>query len=312
MHPYRVTHLHRRAYRDTGDADRRLQVRRTGDEHHLGTALPRRFGKGETGLAGSGVGDVAYRIDRLLRRAGGDDHRLAAQDGRPPQRGGHGLDHGCGGEAPAQLVRGAVRLRHAGVTQAHPGVTQALYVLLHQRMLVFGGTRGAGEHRRGRRGVQQHGAHERLVGPTGRRLGDQRRGCGHHHQAVGACNQIVQGMEVLRAQASVQVAGHDHVAIDEAAEGQGRHESLGLGTEHHPHAGAGALQGAQYLDGRRRQRPAANAKQDGFVLQHDEISRLTRRCSGVVGSAPGRRAGCGGARRGQWPSTPPAPRQSNR
>ena len=75
-------------------------------------------------------------------------------------------------------------------------------------------------------------------------------------------------MKVLRPHAAIQVTRHKHVAIGETAEGQGRHKGFGFGAEHDPHAGAGALQGAQHLDGRRRQGSAANAEYDGFGLQH--------------------------------------------
>ena len=50
-----------------------------GDQRHLGAGLRRRPRDGVALLAGGAVGDVAHRIDRLVRRPGGDEHVLAGE-----------------------------------------------------------------------------------------------------------------------------------------------------------------------------------------------------------------------------------------
>ena len=59
------------------DAGRIGQIDRAADQRHLGAGGCRRRGDGVALLAGGAVGDVAHRIDRLVRRAGGDQHALA-------------------------------------------------------------------------------------------------------------------------------------------------------------------------------------------------------------------------------------------
>ena len=61
------------------DAGGRRQIDRPGDQHRVGAE--RRGGGGDriALLARGMVGDVAHRIDRLLRRSGGDQHPPAGQ-----------------------------------------------------------------------------------------------------------------------------------------------------------------------------------------------------------------------------------------
>ncbi len=59
------------------DAGRIGQVHRPAHQRHLGAGARRRRGNGVALLAGRAVGDIAHRIDRLVGRAGGDQHALA-------------------------------------------------------------------------------------------------------------------------------------------------------------------------------------------------------------------------------------------
>ena len=53
------------------------------NQHHLGAGGGRRCGDGVALLAGRAVGDVAHRIDRLVGRAGRDQHALAGKRSGP-------------------------------------------------------------------------------------------------------------------------------------------------------------------------------------------------------------------------------------
>ena len=55
------------------------QIHRPADQRHLGAGARRRRGNGVALLAGRAVGDIAHRIDRLVGRAGGDQHALALE-----------------------------------------------------------------------------------------------------------------------------------------------------------------------------------------------------------------------------------------
>ena len=48
-------------------------------KHHLGTGLDRRCGQRMALLAGGAVGNIAHRVNRLMRGAGGDNHPFARQ-----------------------------------------------------------------------------------------------------------------------------------------------------------------------------------------------------------------------------------------
>ena len=57
---------------------------RPGHQRHVGAGGRRRRGDGVALLAGRAVGDVAHRIDRLVRRARRDEHALARERPRSP------------------------------------------------------------------------------------------------------------------------------------------------------------------------------------------------------------------------------------
>ena len=63
----------------TRDPTRRRQVHRAGDQDHARAASDRSLGQRVAHLAARPIGDEAHRIERLLRGAGGDQHRLAFQ-----------------------------------------------------------------------------------------------------------------------------------------------------------------------------------------------------------------------------------------
>ena len=62
------------------------QVDRAGDQRHARAGLCRGFRDGVALLAGGAVGDVAHRIDGLVRRPGRDDHMLAGKRSRRRQQ----------------------------------------------------------------------------------------------------------------------------------------------------------------------------------------------------------------------------------
>ena len=90
---------------------------------------------------------MTHRIDRLLRRASGDDHGPASQGVCPYEGMGHRLYHNRGVDAPTQFVRAIVVVRHACIADGYPDFLKALHVLHHQRMPKLGGARGARKHR---------------------------------------------------------------------------------------------------------------------------------------------------------------------
>ena len=86
LHPH---HLHARGIGDAGGP---------AHERHLRAQRARLGGDGRALLAGRAVGDVAHRIDGLVRRAGGDEHAAAGERPTwasppplsPPRQGGGG------------------------------------------------------------------------------------------------------------------------------------------------------------------------------------------------------------------------------
>ena len=241
---------------------------------------------------------MTHRIDRLLRRAGGDDHGLASQGVRSCQGTGHRRYHCCGVQAPTQFVRGSF-VRHPGVADGDPGISEALQVALDERVSKLDGACRAGKHRWPI--VQQYRPHQRLVRLACRRFGHQCRRCGHYHQGVCCLDQAVQGTKVLCLQSAVNVTRHDHVPVGKAAERQSGHEDIRLRAEDDPHGGTSALQGAQNLNGSRCRWAAADTEQNGSCLQQPGIFHFRHHCSGVAESEPDRRVGSGGAPPGRWP-----------
>ena len=59
-----------------------VEIDRAGDQGDVRAGRLRRRGNGKTLFAGGAVGDVAHRIDRLVRRARGDQHALARERAR--------------------------------------------------------------------------------------------------------------------------------------------------------------------------------------------------------------------------------------
>ena len=72
-------HLARRLDAHDFDARRIGLVGRARDQHAIGAEPRQRSGNGMALAAGGAVGDVAHGIDRLLRRAAGDERAAAAQ-----------------------------------------------------------------------------------------------------------------------------------------------------------------------------------------------------------------------------------------
>ncbi len=74
-----VAHLGGGAHGDGFDAAGRGEMHRSGDQHHPRAARGRCLRQRVAHLAAGAVRDVADRVDRLLRGAGGDQHGFAFQ-----------------------------------------------------------------------------------------------------------------------------------------------------------------------------------------------------------------------------------------
>ena len=165
-------------------------VDRAADQRHLGAGRGRRARDRVALLAGGAVGDVAHRVDRLVRRAGRDEDALAGErlarfgaeqrlDRRDDlQRLGHAADAGF------------AALRHlAGVrADGDDAVGDELReIALRRRVRPH-----ARVHRRREQdrlvGREQHRGRE-IVGVAVRHLGHQVGGRGRDHDEIGVARQ---------------------------------------------------------------------------------------------------------------------------
>ena len=151
---------------------------------------PRRGGRGSDGvalLAGGTVGDVAHRIDRLVRRAGGDDDApaserlvaiIAAEErlgrGRDLER----LGHAAEPASPLSAISPAFGPTTATPSAASRARLRRVAGCSHMRGFI------AGAISTGRVGREQHRGGE-VVRVAAGHLGHQVGGRGRHHDEVG-------------------------------------------------------------------------------------------------------------------------------
>ena len=76
---HRIGHVLRAADIDAVDAQRRAQIDRAGHQRDPCSGSSSRSGDGIALLAGRTVGEIAHRINRLMRRPGGDKHMFAVK-----------------------------------------------------------------------------------------------------------------------------------------------------------------------------------------------------------------------------------------
>ncbi len=184
---HRLAHFDRGLHLNHFHPARRGQIHRTGNQHHA--RAPRRglFGQRVSHLAAGPVGDVAHRVQRLLRRSGGDQHRLAFQILRTASL---DLDQLRGDRLPRSSLRGSASLPgptmpqasapSSGSTITWPRSRRIAQILLRRRMI---------PHVRVHRRRQHHGSGERqidggqkIVGEPVREFREQIRGGRRDHQ----------------------------------------------------------------------------------------------------------------------------------
>ena len=164
-------------------------IDRTGDEPDIGAELSQRRRDRMALLAGGAVGDVAHRVDRLMRRSRGDDDPAACKRLRSLVE--HGLDRGhdlqrfghaafAGLVAFRHLAFGGADEDDAVLLQGRPVATRRrmrphfrIHRRRHQHLLV-----GGQKHRRGK-----------VVGMAVGELGHQLGGGRRHDQKVGLARQ---------------------------------------------------------------------------------------------------------------------------
>ena len=163
----------------------RGRSRCTGPETRM-TRAPRGrggFGQRVAHLAAGAVGDVAHRVERLLRGPGGDQHGLAFQVAAPagssaPRRAAMSSRLG----QPARATMPQARYPSSGSTMRWPRCAQHLQVRLRGRVLPHVGVHGRRQHHRAGEGQIESG--EEIVGQAVRELGQQVGGGGRDHQQL--------------------------------------------------------------------------------------------------------------------------------
>ena len=101
MPQHRLAHVARAAHVLAGDAGRRRQMHRTGDQLHVRAHLGGSLRNRETHAAGTAVADEAHRIDVLEGRAGADQNRVPLS-ARGPCKRDHRVDELIGFEQAAR------------------------------------------------------------------------------------------------------------------------------------------------------------------------------------------------------------------
>ena len=200
----------RRLDADHLDAGRIGQVGRPADERHLGAERRGLGGDRRALLAGGAVGDVAHRIDRLVRRPAGDEHVAAGEraalravpsptvprraSGTQGRRWGtpssafdrlHQLRHL--GEAAGAGLAALGHLADVGPDELHAVGLQQRHVAARRRMEPHARVHG-GRHQHRLVGGHQHAGGE-IVGMAAGHLGQQVGGGRRHHDQVGLARQ---------------------------------------------------------------------------------------------------------------------------
>ena len=198
MMEHGFAHLLGGLHRDEHGTGRRCQHRRARDQRHLRAAPEGRRREPVAHLAGGPVRDIAHRVDRLTRRAGGDEQPLAGEVSDRRQHSAHRLDDVLDlGEpslaAEAGRERAGVGLEHRDAATAQGGDVGGdrrvlPHTAVHRR-----------HHQHGRPGREQERGQE-VVGDAVRRLREHVRGGRRHEDGVGALGQrdVLDGVGALR------------------------------------------------------------------------------------------------------------------
>ena len=201
-------------------------VDRPADQRHLGAGCCRRCCDGVALLAGGAVGDIAHRIDRLVGRAGGDQHALALERLRrpraraiclPARRSPVGSAMRPRPRSPASAISPSL-----GPMKAKPSATScarlrcvALFAHICGFMAGASSTFAL---------VASSTAVARSVGQAAGDLGHQVGGAGRHHDQVGLARQAnMADVELVR---GIEQIGEDALAGDGAGR-ERRDEMLG-------------------------------------------------------------------------------------
>ena len=184
------------------------EIDRARDQGDIGAGRLRRRGDGITLLAGGAVGDVAHRIDRLVRRPGGDEDALAGERARLGR-----AQKALGGVSDFQRLRHPADTGLAGFGHfAGIGADHGDAIALELRDIAAG--RGIVPHQRVHRrrqqdrpvGREQDGGGE-IVGVALRHLRHQVGGRRRHHDQVAVARQTdVAGIEFALGIEQVRVA----------------------------------------------------------------------------------------------------------
>ena len=213
-------------------------------------------------LAGRAVGDVAHRVDRLMRRAGGDDDLAAGQRLRPAveQRLDRGDDLQRLGHA---AFAGLVAFGHLALGRADEGDA-----VLGQRRAVAA-RRGCDPHFRVHRrrhqhllvGGEKHGR-GKIVGMAVGELGHQVGGGRRDHQKVGLARQPDMADIVLVI--AVEQFGEDMVGRQRADRQRGDEFLRGC-RHHHAHRRTALAQPADQVERLVGGNAAADDEQDALA-----------------------------------------------
>ena len=207
---------------------RRGERRRAGDERHVGARLGGRLREREAHLARARVGDAAHRVDRLERRAGGDQHALAGEDLRLRA-----------GAIAAAKISSASSMRPSptspqawsplpGPSTATPSAAscatlRCVAALLHICRFIAGAT-SSGQSR------ARQSVDEQVVGAAVRELREEIGGRRRDDDDVGAAREldVVHGVVAPEAHRSVSTGRPDSawnvIGVDEARRGVGHHD----------------------------------------------------------------------------------------
>ena len=245
--------LHRRQHLRRGldpqhvDAGRIGQPDRTRHQRHLGAERTRGGGDRVALLAGRAIGDVAHRIDRLVRRPGGDETCCPASGRRMSRR-------TAAASIAAMISGGSAKPSDAGLAAlrhlADVGADEGDAVALQDLGIATGG--GVGPHPRIHRrrdqhrlvGRHQHGARQ-VIGMAARHLRHQVGGGRRDHDQVGLARQP----DVADLALVVEIEQVDEDAIaGQRRDRQRRHELRRRPGHHAPHLVAALAQAADQIE----------------------------------------------------------------
>jgi len=262
-------HVLRRRDRRQRRADGNGQGAGRADQRDFRTGIQRGLGQGVALLAGGAVGQVAHRVQGLLRPAGGDDHAPATQAAPAAKHAPDVADQrrGFRQPPPADHPRSKapfLRLHHQDAPRAQGG-----QVVLRGGVLVHGAVHRRGDDDRAAGGQRRN--REQVIGQPGGQPGQGVGGRRGDDQQVGVFAQA----DVGDVSGQLAAAGAPHISVGRAAgdrfEGEGADETLGGPGHDHRDMGAGLGQLAGQVDGLVDGDAAGDAQQDVPVFQDSDV-----------------------------------------